>query len=555
MDLKLKNKQSTLSSPSLDLISSEAQKQAETSPASCMAEAPVLLKADAEKSIQAYEAKTIQALEGETHLEEDKQLIHHLIQKPTELHFYWTFGRDVEHYPVRIGGEKYHERFTRYLNKLLDVSPAFLKVVLALDDLTLQANQSWIEALQAKYPNRLELRLIGDAQAKLEKAFPEYSESIQQVFANASQGNPVIASDIYRLLCMVEPEKALSTLFTYCDVDTFVYGCDTLPFELKKRPQLDFKTRSLTFVEETVEIPGHSNLMKALFQEPSCDSTKLRRGFFQDRDPNESFFLCRPMEGGTGYKNNDIVKFKVQDVQSYSDFSDNILSYLEKHLNDEAKPLNILNYFTQLHSAIKACEGTANEALQALFDAYLKEFNTVAIQPAEVIAVTGPGLLDRMLECSPLGVVHPRVASWEWHGTELLGKTLEGPLGAFSSRNPTYEKTQESFDLYASRLNDALYAKKFGEAHPFYAALKDYLLQHFPYNEESFEALVKEEYERNRNMSTETFPSYEKWRPLFLDKIKKKAPGNRPVEPDDSYYARLLSIFNTLDISVDIKPS
>jgi hypothetical protein len=192
-------------------------------PSGAIVEAPVLQGASGAKSLEAYEAKAIQALPGETHLEEDKQLIHELIKKPTELHFYWSFGREVE---------AYHKRFTRYLNKLLDVSPDLLKVVLALDDLTLRANQVWIEFLQVQYPNRLELRLIGDAQAKLEKAFPGYSDTIQQVFANASRGNPVIASDIYRLLCMVDPDKGVSTLFTYCDVDTFVYGCDILPFEI-----------------------------------------------------------------------------------------------------------------------------------------------------------------------------------------------------------------------------------------------------------------------------------------------------------------------------------
>ncbi len=515
-------------------------------------EAPVLQGASGANGLDAYGAKVIQVLIGETHLEEDKQLIHHLIQKPTELHFYWSFGRDVEGYPVRMGGEKYHERFTRYLNKLLDVSPAFLKVVLALDGLTLQANQSWIETLQIKYPNRLELRLIGDAQAKLEKAFPEYSESIQQIFANASQGNPVIASDIYRLLCMVDTENVLSTIFTYCDVDTFVYGCDTLPFELKKRAQFDFETKSLTFVKEEVEVPGHSNLMKALFQEPICDSTKLRRGFFEERDPNTSFFLCRPMERETGYKNSDIVKFKVQDVESYNRFSSSILSYLEKHLKDDAKPLNILNYFTKLHGYIKAFEGKAKEAISLEFQAYLKAFNTLAVQPSEVIAVTGPGLLDRREECSSLGVDRPRVASWEWHGTQLLDGTLGGPLCTVSHRNPTYEKTQKSFDLYANRLNDALYAKKFGEDHPFYMALKNYLIQHFPYNGESFEESLKEEHRlRSSNPSSKAFPSYEEWKPWFLAKIKTKAPDDRPVGPDDSYYARLLSVLNTLGINVE----
>jgi hypothetical protein len=292
--------------------------------------------------------------------------------------------------------------------------------------------------------------------------------------------------------------------------------------------------------------------MKALFQEPICDSTKLRRGFFKERDPNTSFFLCRPMETETGYKNNDIVKFKVQDVESYNRFSSSILSYFEKHLKDDAKPLNILNYFTKLHGYIKAFEGKAKEAISSESQTYLQAFNLSAVKPSEVIAVTGPGLLDKRGECSGLGVVHPRVASWEWHGTELLtDRELAGPCDQFSSKNSVCETVQRSFNLYANRLNDALYAKKFGEDHPFYVALKAYLIQHFPYDGESFEALVKEGYERNRKMRTGDFLSYEEWKPLFLAEIKTKAPDDRPVGPDDSYYARLLSILNTLGINVE----
>lgn len=513
-------------------------------------EAPVLQGASGAKSLEAYEAKAIQALAGETHLEEDKQLIHQLIKKPTELHFYWSFGREVEGYPVRIGGEAYHERFTRYLNKLLEVSPDLLKVVLALDDLTLRANQVWIEFLQLKYPNRLELRLIGDAQAKLEKAFPKYSETIQQVFANASRGNPVIVSDIYRLLCMVDPAKAENTIFTYCDVDKFVYGCDTTNSQVQKRPQLDFETKTFTFIEVTVDIPGHKNLIQALFQEPRFNSEEHDKNnvFRQERDPNQSFFLCRPMQD---YKNNDIVKIKIKDLTTYISFSDDILKHLEKHLKDTAKPLNILNYFTKLHSYIKAFKNKLGEAEHNLFEAYSKEFNALSVSISDVIDVTGPEFLDQLNVCSPLGVVTPRVASWEWHGTQLVSKSLSVALSNFSSKNPCRENTQALFDLYANRLNDALYAKKFGEDHPFYLFLRHYLVQAFPYDQQYFENLVKEEYKLNLNMSKEGFPSYEEWKHDFLAKIKTKAPDDRPVEPGDSYYARLLSIVNTLGINVE----
>ncbi len=550
MDIKIKNKQSILPSTTLDLISTEAQKQAETNFSSRIAEAPVLVTSDTAKSLQAYEAKANQALVGETHLEVDRDLLHQLIQKPTELHFYWTFGRELENYPVRIGGEKYHERFTRYMDKLLEVAPNLLTVVLALDELTLRANQFWIEPLQAKYPNRLEVRFVCDAQAKLEKAFPGYSETIQHVFANASQGNPVIASDIYRLLCMVDLGNALSTIFIYCDVDTFVYGCDTPNFELQERPQFDFKTRTLRFVAETVEVPGHSNLMKALFREPSFDSTKLKTGFFQERDPNTSFFLCRPMERETGYKNNDIVKFKVQDVEAYMDFSDDILRNLKKHLSDDTKPICILNYFTTLHGFVKDCEGKTKEAMQLVFGDYLKQFSCLDVQTSDVISVTGPGLLNKRSECSSLGRVHPRVASWEWHGTELLQGNVPGPLEAFSTCSAWHDM-QTVFKAYVSRLNDALYAKKFGENHPFYLALKDHLTKNFPYDTQSFEDLLKHEYDHRQESNIDVGVSYKDWKIKHLEKIKQKPPGNRPVGPDDSYYARLVNILSALGINVE----
>ena len=278
MDINSTQIKTNLSASTFDVMTQEGQVSVEKS-ANPIPLTPALGANDSAQGIQAYEPKATQALAGEMHLEEDRELVQKLIQKPTELHFYWTFGREVENIPVRIGGNKYYERFTRYVDKLLSVSPSLLKVVLALDELTLRANQSWIEAVQVKYPHRLEVRFVSDAQEKLEKAFPDYSKTIQQVFANASRGNPVIASDIYRLLCMVDSAKADSTIFTYSDVDTFVYGCDTPNSTVKKWPQRNSKTGDYEFVDKTVEIPGHSNLIKALFQEPSCDSTNLKKGF------------------------------------------------------------------------------------------------------------------------------------------------------------------------------------------------------------------------------------------------------------------------------------
>lgn len=524
----------------------EGQNTAALGAPNAMPEAPALA-AEGKKDIQAYGIKATPALVGEMHLEADRNLLHQLIKKPTELHFYWTFGREVENIPVRIGGEAYYERFTRYVDKLLEVAPSLLTVVLALDELTLRANQSWIEAVQAKYPNRLEVCFVSDAQEKLEDAFPGYKATIHQVFANASRGNPVIASDIYRLLCMVDAAKADSTIFTYSDVDTFVYGCDTPNSEVQKRPQFDFQTMKVSFVEEVVEIPGHSNLMTALFQEPNFDSRKLKSGFFQERDPNTSFFLCRPMERETGYKNNDIVKFKVNTVGRYKYFSENILGYLNEYLGDDTKPMGILNYFTTLHACIKTCEGKDKEAMQTVFQDYLKQFSSLDVQTSAVIEITGPGLLDKRRECSALGVVHPRVASWEWHGTELLQGEVSGPLEAFSISKELNDM-QGVFKVYVNRLNDALYAKRFGEDHPFYLALKEHLTKTFPYNTQGFEDLLQHEYDKRQKNNRDVGISCEEWKSNYLKRIKQKAPDDRPIEPGDSYYARLLSILATIGI-------
>lgn len=506
-------------------------------------EVPALQASEEASGMNTYAVKALEAYPGLTHLENTRALLHELIQKPTELHFFWGFGREIKDYPVKIGGEKYNEAFKQYLAKLLEISPAALRVVLALDERSFTANKIWIEPLINTYKKRLEVCFIRDIQEKLEKDYPEHALTIEGIFANAEAGNPVIASDIYRLLAMIDPEKVDSTLFTYCDVDTFVYGCEASGVEKITRPQFDFNTRKRVLIEKEIEVPDHKDLLQALFQEPTF--TPTRSGFFAERNPNESFFLSRPMERETGYKNNDIVKFKVNALEPYQDFSRSILDHLNRHLSDAAKPLNILNYFTTLHSFIKACEGKNEEALKLVFNDYLDTFNSQAVLMRDVIQVTGPGLLDKRPECSPLRVVHPRVATWGWHGTELLEHESAEPLEGFSSSLTSFHQALNHFKSYVNRIHDALYAQKFGENHPFYVCLKAYLESKFPYNQAYFQELLKEAYADAFNRRE--VPAYEVWKDNYLKKLQP-IPSNRQITLEDSYYAKLLDVLKGLDL-------
>lgn len=506
-------------------------------------EVPALQASGEASGVNTYTVKAVEVYPGLTHLENSRALLHELIQAPRELHFFWGFGREIKDYPVKIGGEKYHEAFKKYLTKLLEVSPAALRVVLALDEGSFEANKTWIEPLIHTYKNRLEVRLVSAIQEKLEKTYPEHVLTIESIFTNAEAGNPVIASDIYRLLAMVDPEKVDSTIFTYCDVDTFVYGCEASGIEKITRPQFDFNTRKRVLIEKEIEVPDHKDLLQALFQEPTF--TPTRSGFFAERNPNESFFLSRPMERETGYKNNDIVKFKVNALKHYQDFSRSILDHLNRHLSDAAKPLNILNYFTTLHSFIKACEGKNEEALKLVFNDYLDTFNSQVVLMKDVIQVTGPGLLDKRPECSPLRVVHPRVATWGWHGTELLEHESAEPLEGFSSSLTSFHQALNHFKSYVNRIHDALYAQKFGENHPFYLHLKAYLESKFPYEQGYFQDLLKEAYADAS--SRRALPVYEEWKESYL-KTLQAIPEGRTINPEDSYYAKLLDVLKALGI-------
>ncbi|MGN6671554.1 MAG: hypothetical protein ACTHJ4_08470 [Candidatus Nucleicultricaceae bacterium] len=496
---------------------------------------------------------------GIKHFKEDAEIIkEYLTNAPsTELHFFWTAGRgepqDNNDTPVRVGGAQYDEKFPIYMEALLNCSPAHLKIKFICDALTQTSNDEWIKSLQAQYDDRFECLPITRIKENLLKTFPKQDKAIESVFKNASAGNPAIPSDIYRLIGMVYGrdltlEEACQTQYIYCDIDTFCAGMDS-PNE-KMESYYDFESRS--FKEKLERVDGHTNLIKTLFGrtplkkvEPVQPSLLAERTF----DPTSTFCMRRRIEASSG--TNDIIKLSITDLQSYKGFCNTALFEMND-LNTKTKNslnnLSIITYFPDLYSSIRACERDA----EAEFKGYLDKFSTSCFDFKTIIDVTGPGLTKK-LQFLPLDQSYPKTCAWGWHGTQLIeygDRTVN--LVHVEEEHELMAQSENEFSLYANRLSDAFFAKKFGADHPFNVKMIEYLRTHFPYKTPTFKTLLQKAYAYEKKEGVHA-ASEESWLASILGRITKRTRGqDMPITVDDPYYIRLTHLLDQLGIQISL---
>jgi hypothetical protein len=388
-----------------------------------------------------------------SHFEEDKSLIDEYLAKleGAELHFFWTTGRtlaDNSAYEpdqkVDVGGSHFGQKFFPYVDKLLEVSPDKLKIKFVCDTMTRTSNKDIISVLCDKYGNRFEILPIEKVQENLLEAFPLYASKINLLFKNATQGNPVLVSDIYRVIGMVYGHDDSPTsdvtqkLYTYCDIDAFCYGMDYKPTKYQ----------------------SHAGLIKALFN----SVTKA------------------PFYFGRKSTNNDLIKLQITEITPYKEFCERILGKL--NMNSR-----VLTHFSTLHDRIKQCE----ESSQICPNVDSLVENPIEDLIYQVQLTTGPYFLaDRNITCD---LSYPGKTIGEWYAPE---EVLNYKMERYENNRPTYvlhweddtapleEEVCKSFDLccenYRKFLSAAFYARRFGINHPFNIIIRKRLVDDFPYN-------------------------------------------------------------------------
>lgn len=158
-----------------------------------------------------------------------------------ELHFFWTTGRqpapnEIEAKKVIIGGEaSYEEAFFSVVEQELQKNNDF-DVVIVCDSSTIISNKDKFEALKQQYNSRFSVRTIDSVIHNLVKVFPEREFILDKIFRNATNGNPVIASDFYRIIGLLfgGDSPIIGRLFAYCDVDLFTHKNAQIMASLRK---------------------------------------------------------------------------------------------------------------------------------------------------------------------------------------------------------------------------------------------------------------------------------------------------------------------------------
>lgn len=464
--------------------------------------------------------------QGLDHFEKSGPLIKKLLenQERVELHFYWTTPRvreelsDTNTSPIQVGGEAYAEKFPPYLNALLTYSSQNLHIRFVCDFLTHSTNQEWISALQEQHGPRFETVDIQTVHQRLSRELPDHGGMLQDIFRNATEGNPVIASDVYRLIGMpfanLEEPLQTKTQYTYCDIDTFCEGME--------RPD----------GRHWIELNGHTNLLKALLSKAQPQKNSIFH------DPTTAFYLGR-RDDDQGITN-ELIKLKIFCKDAYKVFCEEVLKNindLDKNYKRESK-LGHLQYFHELYNFIQQSKNDPEQ-----FDVYLEEMEKSPLRLKDIIGVTGPRLTRILTECSPLSHPFPMISAWSWHGSQAI--ELGVAQAFFFYVKPSDEHQFEKLlTQYTGRLKDAFYVRKFGEDHPFNVKMRQYLRDCFPYHQPLFRQILESAWEQEDKESNPSFPEWAQ------EKIKEINTENKADFCNSPYAYRLIHVLKDLGIEI-----
>ncbi|MEI8295034.1 MAG: hypothetical protein WCG04_00730 [Alphaproteobacteria bacterium] len=410
-----------------------------------------------------------------------------------ELHFFWTTGRtlsdNLAYGPVtdvQVGGSQYGRKFFPYVEALIQSSPDNLKIVFVCDLMTYRSNHQQIGLLENQHGSRFEILLIDNVVANLLKIFdaPAQQQKITALFKNATQGNPVIASDVYRIIGMIYgqdvPNAPVGTMRTYCDIDAFCYG---------------------------MEHNKHGELIEALFKSVFTPTTTA--GFYF----------------GRAQANNDIIKICITDIDNYKKLCDRQLQKIK--INSVVIPKYNKNpvvlHFEYIHRLIKWCEGNPNNCSNIIANIPDPIYNLIQ----EVIQTTGPTFLSDDSITSDLS--YPSICAGAWgapedaldyrrqgYGRELTNPEYILDWGHYDLPQAQLDAFTKDCDTYKKYLSVYIYAKRFGQNHPFNIEIKKHLMDEYPYHQDSFKELLKANFDCSKQQNELT---YLEWRAAAFERI------------------------------------
>jgi hypothetical protein len=477
--------------------------------------------------------------------------------KTAELHFFWASGR-MESYPqfggpstVDVGGSKYKDKFPVYVKTLLDNAPDSLRIKFVCDQLTYDTNKIWLEDLCGQYGDKFEILEISQTKDKLIQRYPNQKHLLDVIFLNAMQGNPVIPSDIYRLVGMVwghdfPLEKLLEAQFTYCDIDTFCFGMEStehisqpdtdlcLPrdYESSDEDEKKGSDQSEQKIQKNPDPLGYECLIKALFCEAGPSS-------------NELFYLARPRRA------NDIIKLRVRNPDAYDEFCNNLLQKVEK-LNILYNDL--LGYFPKLYTHIQACGENPIEGFQG----YLNTFSTMQMRVKTIMHLTGPSFAAG-LKLQEFEHEIPVISELSWHNTWALEDDFYGwptkALPSLENARKRHLHIDEIFKLYSTRVFEASFAQRFGQNHAFTLKLCDYLKCTFPFATKEFKLFLQDAYNtsggqigfNHTDKQQNTYKQQKDWIKLVFSMFTEDFSRGGTAIP---YYLNLKNVLERIGVTI-----
>lgn len=427
-----------------------------------------------------------------------------------ELHFFWTTpnvcDRRNENIPdIKVGGAKYGDLFPQYLDALLEVTNNTLECSFSIrfvcDGLTYASNKLWIENLLKKFPSTFKCLDIEEVQQNLLSSMPESaSKLIRKFFINTTQGNPVLASDFYRMCGMLYGQRDYqlrlsTTQFCYCDVDTFC--CVALPGLENTSILKDCAHPGLEFGG------GCTGLFRFLFDYQGMKSRESQLFSIKRRDSDLGI--------------NDIIKMCIWNDQAYKAFC---LKYFDTIENTALELMHgqwsILDHFNTIYSFVKASENDFKNA----FEKYLSYSNESQFLVQDILYLTGPELLLGFKEITVQSGTPPFIGSYTWHPSIMLEVGERNAMGKLMLDGVTPDLMDDfkiEINVYKQRLKDALFTKCFGSDHVFNAQLLKRLRQDYPYNGKIYKSILGEIYELQRKDAIKE-QSFEDWKIIILQK-------------------------------------
>jgi hypothetical protein len=371
------------------------------------------------------------------------------LENKHEVHFYWTTGANEKYLFSKerefpIGGKKYEKEFPQLLKIFLENTPKNVNVKIVVDNLVYKDN-AWLQSFKEQFKERLSYHDISKvSETIIKKCNKEYESLLKEVFENATNGNPAIASDVYRIIGTVYGYDTFPTFpVVYSDVDVF---CHSLKHE------------------------NYEKYLKALFP---LDCPKNKKVVF-----------------GRKKNSNDVVFNYAKNKHAFKEIEKSLL----KEIQNYSKENKILNYFSNLYSYYNNVEDEAN------FNKCLEWLDISQIDDPKIsiISATGPGLLDEVYrKFHKDGSFfyldnYPPIYALEWLGDASF--LITSGNHTLISHDDLYKN---EFEIYEKRLNSYKFTififsllKKIGGNESFNVKINKYLSNKNPYFDKSFKVLL-----------------------------------------------------------------